>query len=90
MAFPIRKLSPVVTARYILVYAYMFVKYTSRWKLHRTAAVICNAPQYNLVREVMNPSKDQKLEEVALRYQVDPVIFKRVGRQSRRAWPLLS
>jgi hypothetical protein len=44
---------------------------------------------YDLVREVVNPSKDHKLDEVASRYQIDPVEFKRVGRQLRRVWPLL-
>ena len=87
--FPVRKLPPFVTSRHILVYAYMLAKFTSRWKFYRTAAILCNAPHYDLVREVVNPSKDQKLEEVASRHQIDPVEFKRVGRQLRRVWPLL-
>lgn len=35
----------------------------------------CDALHYDLVREVVNPSKDQKPEEVASRHQVDPVKF---------------
>ncbi|EHK96032.1 hypothetical protein M7I_8286 [Glarea lozoyensis 74030] len=59
-------------------------KYTSRWKFYRTAAMLCNAPNYDLVREVVNPSKDHKLKEVASRYQINPVEFGRVARQLRR------
>ena len=87
--FPVRKLPPFVTSRHVLVYAYMLAKFTSRWKFYRTVAIICNAPHYDLVREVVNPRKDQKLEEVASRHQIDPVEFKRIGRQLRQVWPLI-
>jgi hypothetical protein len=87
--FPIRKLPPFVASRHVLLYAYMLAKYTLRWKFYRTAAILCNIHHYDLVREVVNPSKDHKLDEVASRYQIDPVEFKRVGRQLRRVWPLL-
>lgn len=87
--FSVRKLPPFVASRHILVYAYMLAKYTLRWKFYRTAAILCHAPHYDLVREVVNPSKDHKLDEVASRHQIDPVEFKRVGRQLRRVWPLL-
>ena len=63
--------------------------FTLRWKFYRTAPIICNAPHYDSVRKVVNPSKGQKLEEVASRHQIDPVEFKRVGRQLRQVWPLL-
>jgi len=87
--FPVRKVPPFVTSRHVLVYAYMLTKFTLRWKFYRTAAIICNAPHYDSVREVVNPSKDQKLKEVAMRHQIDPVEFKRVCRQLRQVWPLL-
>jgi len=87
--FPTRKMPPFVTSRHALVYAYMLVKFTLRWQFYRTAAIICNAPHYDSVREVVNPSKDGKLEEVASRHQIDPVEFKRVGRRLRQVWPLL-
>lgn len=87
--FPVRKLPPFVTSRHVFVYAYMLAKFTLRWSFYRTAAIMCNAPRHDLVREVVNPSKDQKLEEVAARHQIDPVVFKRVGRQLRQVWPLL-
>jgi hypothetical protein len=67
----------------------MLAKFTLRWKFYRTAAVICNAPNYDIVREVVNPNKDQKIEEVASRHQIDAVEFKRVCRQLRQVWPLL-
>jgi hypothetical protein len=86
---PVRKL-PVFVPRHVPVYAYMFVKYTLRWKFYRTAAALCQAPQYELVCEVVNPSKDHKLDEVAFRHQIDPVKFQRVTRRLRQVWPLLS
>lgn len=86
---PVRKMPPFITSRHALVYAYMLAKFTLRWKFYRIAAIICNAPHHDLVREVVNPSKDQKLEEVASRHQIDPVAFKRVGHQLRQVWPLL-
>ena len=54
----------------------MLAKFTLRWKFYRTAAFICNAPYYDSVCEVVNPSKDQELKEVASRHQIDPVEFK--------------
>lgn len=87
--FPVRKLPSFVASRHILVYAYMLAKYTSRWYFYRTAAILCNASRYDLVREVINPSKDHKIIEVASRHQIDPVEFERVARRLRRVWPLL-
>lgn len=87
--FPVRKLPPFVASRHVLLYSYMLAKYTMRWKFYRTAAIFCNAPRYDLVREVVNPGKDHKLGEVASRHQIDPVKFKRVGRRLRWVWPLL-
>ena len=87
--FPIRKLPSFATSRNILVYTYMLAKYTFRWKFYRVAAMLCNAPHYDLVREVVNPSKDHKLSEVASRHQIDPVEFKRVSHRLKRVWPLL-
>ena len=87
--FSVRKLPPFVASRHVLIYAYMMAKYTLRWKFYRTAAILCNAPRYDLVREVINPSKDHKLGEVASRHQIDSAEFTRVGRRLRRVWPLL-
>ncbi|KAI9887288.1 MAG: hypothetical protein M1823_000882 [Watsoniomyces obsoletus] len=87
--FPIRTLPPLMTPGHVLGYAYMLVKYTSRWQFYRTAAFLCNSPSYRSVREVVNPNKDHKLDEVASRHQIDPIRFRHVGRQLRRIWPLL-
>lgn len=86
---PIRKLPPFSTSRHALVYVYMLVKYTLRWKFYRVAALLCKAPHHGSVCEVVNPSKDHKLEEVASRNNIDPVTFKQVGARLRRFWPLL-
>ncbi len=80
---------PFIASRHVLVYAHMLAKFTLRWQFYRTAAILCKAPRYDLVREVVNPSKDHKLDAVASRHQIDPVKFKRVCRQMRRVWPLL-
>lgn len=41
------------------------------------------------VREVVNPKKDYKLEQVASRQYIDPMAFKRIARRLRRFWLLL-
>lgn len=87
--FPIRKLPPFIASRHGVIYAYMLAKYTLRYKFYQAAAILCNAPRSDLVREVVNPGKDHKLDEVASRHHIDPAKFKRVGRQLRRVWPLL-
>ena len=89
--FPVRRIAlfSTPTCHEWPVYAYMLAKYTSRWMLYRTAAFICGSAHYEDVREVVNPGKDAKLDEVALRHQLDPIGFKRVVRRLRRVWPLL-
>jgi hypothetical protein len=42
-----------------------------------------------LVCEVINPRKALKLEEVASRHQIDPVVFHNVSNRLRIIWPLL-
>lgn len=37
------------------------------------AAVLCKAPHYDVVREVVNPNQGHKLVEVASRHQLDPL-----------------
>lgn len=87
--FLVRKLPPFVASRHGVIYGYMLAKYTLRCKFYQAVAILCRAPRYDLVREVVNPGKDHKLAEVASRHQIDPVKFKRIGRQLRRVWPLL-
>ncbi|KAK3944417.1 hypothetical protein QBC46DRAFT_374274 [Diplogelasinospora grovesii] len=87
--FPVRRLPHFAASRHSLVYAYMLAKYTSRWKFYRATAILCGVGDYSSVREVVNPSKDHKLEEVATRHRIDPIKFKRVGCRLRRIWPLL-
>ncbi|OTB11314.1 hypothetical protein K445DRAFT_307234 [Daldinia sp. EC12] len=85
--FPVRTL-PHFSVSHVLVYAYMLAKYTSRWAFYRVAAFLCGAPNYGIVREVVNPAKDNKLDEVASRHHIDQREFKRIGRRLRRVWPL--
>ena len=85
---PIREL-PSLTIHHAPVYAYMLGKFTSRWAFYRVAAYFCGSLHYHTVREVVNPSKDSKLDEVATRHNIDPVKFKRIACRLRRFWPLL-
>jgi len=87
--FPIRNLPPFQFSKHTFVYAYMVAKYSLRWGFYRTAAILCRAPRYYSIREVVNPAKDSKLDEVAARHQIDPDKFKWIGRRLRRVWPLL-
>lgn len=86
---PVHNLPMSPTYRHDLIYAYMFIKFTSRWAFYRIAAILCRAHNYDSVREVVNPSKDDKLGEVARRYQIDERRFRRICRSLRRIWPLL-
>ena len=87
--FLIRKVPSVIGIRHLPAYSYMLAKFTLRRKFYSAAAFLCKASRHNLVREVVNPYKDQNLKQVASRHQIDPVTFTRVGRQLRRIWPLL-
>ena len=53
------------------------------------AALLSGAPDAATVREVVNPAKDSKLDEVAVRHGIDLAVFRRVGRRLRCVWPLL-
>ncbi len=86
--YPIRKLPAFVALRHFLVYAYMMAKYTLQWKFYRTVAMLCRPPDYP-VREVVNPSRDHKLHDVASRHQINSIKFERVARRLRNVWPLL-
>ncbi|KAK8038428.1 hypothetical protein PG994_015195 [Apiospora phragmitis] len=73
--FPVRKVPLPSPATFVgrLLYTYMLTKYTSRFLFYRTAAGLCDITRYQAVREVVNPGKDKKLDEVAFRHQLDPV-----------------
>ncbi|KAJ5953023.1 uncharacterized protein N7479_011436 [Penicillium vulpinum] len=87
--FPTRNPSCLSGVHSSPIYIYMLAKYTSRWSFFKVAALFCNARHWNLVHEVVNPSKDHKLTEVALRHEIDQKDFQRVSRQLKRIWPLL-
>lgn len=87
--FSVGSLPSFVASRHAPVYTYMLAKYTLRWGFYRTAALFCRVPQPGAVREVVNPAKDSKMDEVSARHGIDAVQFRRVGRRLRRVWPLL-
>ncbi|KAM3528252.1 hypothetical protein NHJ13051_002515 [Beauveria bassiana] len=75
---------------HMLIYAYMILKYTSRWLFYRVAAAMAcrSASASSEVREVINPAKNKKIGEVAARHGLDAVEFERVCCRLRRFWPL--
>ncbi|KAH8165604.1 hypothetical protein CIB48_g2646 [Xylaria polymorpha] len=85
--FPIADL-PSLQPSHIHIYGYMLAKFTSRWAFYRALAFLCRGHSHSAVREVVNPTKDDKLETVARRHQIDPEKFKSTGRRLRRVWPL--
>ncbi|KAF2666578.1 hypothetical protein BT63DRAFT_415704 [Microthyrium microscopicum] len=85
----VRNLPPFSVSRHTLPYAYMVGKFTSRRIFYRTSAMLCGAPKPHLVREVVNPIRDIKLEQVASRHGINPDKFKHVGHQLLKVWPLL-
>lgn len=86
---PIRKL-PSFDASHAVVYAYMVGKYTSRWLFYRSVGYLSSHRNSKSICEVVNPSKDRKLIEVACRHDIDPAAFTRIGRRLRRNWPFLN
>ncbi|KAF9737006.1 hypothetical protein PMIN06_004140 [Paraphaeosphaeria minitans] len=86
--FPIRR-PPTLSLRNAPAYLYMLIKYTLRWKFYRVAAGLCDAPRRESISEVINPEKDHKLLEVALRHNIDPIAFKVAAGRLRLFWPLL-
>ncbi|KAJ5463760.1 hypothetical protein N7475_008704 [Penicillium sp. IBT 31633x] len=86
--FPTRRISCLMGKKSTPIYVYMSAKYTSRWSFFRVAAFMCNAQHWNMVNEVLNPSKSHKIDEVAFRRHINQEDFQRVSRQLRRVWPL--
>lgn len=84
------KRPPFLLGQTGLAYSYMLTKYTSRWCFYRVIALLCGAPNVAGVREVVNPGKDSKLDEVAARHEIDRMKFRRLGRRMRWFWPFLS
>lgn len=80
---------PPFSYKHVAVYAYMLPKYTLRWAFYRIAAALCRHGDVSSVSEVVNPSKDGKLQEVACRHGIEPTNFLRVCRSLRLVWPLL-
>ncbi|KAI0401089.1 hypothetical protein F4802DRAFT_601363 [Xylaria palmicola] len=73
--YPVADL-PAFEARHVPIYGYMLAKYTSRCAFYHVLALLCGAPSCSTVREVVNPTKDEKLEVVARRHLIDPEKFK--------------
>jgi len=86
--YPLRQL-PRFKTSHIVVYGYLFTKYSLRWQFYRVAARRCNCPAPDAVREVVNPSKTRKIREVAERHGIHPAKFVQVCRDLRSKWPLL-
>ncbi|KAL4923758.1 uracil phosphoribosyltransferase-domain-containing protein [Aspergillus undulatus] len=57
----------------------MLAKFTSRWSFYRVAAYCAGKPDWRGVREVVNPRKGMKLDEVAERHRIEKEVFRRVS-----------
>lgn len=66
---------------------YMFPKYTLRWLLFVTAGELAKSRQ--VIREVRNPEKLLKLDEIAEKYSLNPENFRGICQKLLRYWVLL-
>lgn len=81
LGFPLKKFLFYIGA------IYMFPKYTLRWKFFRKIGKNFNK---NLnITEVRNPKKIYKLEEIAVRYDLDKDKFKEEVRKLLKKWIFL-
>lgn len=78
---------PLGRFEYFLGVIYMFPKYTSRYLFFRKAGKKVNSQV--VVREVRNPKRMQKLEEIAATYRLDKTKFSKTCKRQLRYWPLL-
>lgn len=73
------------------VLLYMVVKFSLRWCFYRLVAFACGSRgrQLGAVREVVNPRKMSKIDEVAGRHGLDPRLCRMWARKMMMFWPLL-
>lgn len=69
----------------------MVAKFSLRWAFYRIVAYACGARGRKLkdVREVFNPRKTGKVDEVAGRHGLDPRICRIWAKRVKAFWPLL-
>ncbi|KAH7107905.1 hypothetical protein BKA62DRAFT_206 [Auriculariales sp. MPI-PUGE-AT-0066] len=84
--YPLRRLPRRTGICSYAPYAYMLAKYSTRASFYRVAGRLCGVKG---VKEVVNPAKDSKLDEVAARHGIEKDKLRRVGGMLRRVWPLL-
>ena len=72
-----------------LTYAYMVGKFRLRWMFYRITAFFCGIPHHRSVNEVVNSGKNHKPEGVAIRHNIDPVLFRKVAGRVGWVFPLL-
>lgn len=78
---------PITRPQVIIGYVYMYPKYTLRTLFFRSAGRKAGAP--HIVQCVRNPRKVHKLQAVAEKNQLDPVVFVDVCTKQLKYWPLL-
>lgn len=66
---------------------YMFPKYSLRWKFYRVLGKKIN--KNVKITEVRNPKKIEKLEHIAKKYNLDPIIFKNEAEKLIKKWIFL-
>lgn len=82
------ELSFPLPRRYLICGAlYMFPKYTLRWLFFITAGKLAKAQR--VIREVRNPAKLSKLDDIAAIYHLNPEQFRAICQKLLKYWILL-
>jgi len=80
-------LFPLSSTHFILGSFYMFPKYTLRWLFYVTAGKIAGSK--NIIREVRNPHKISKLDQIADKNNLNKEEFRHVCQKLLKYWILL-
>ncbi len=78
---------PLTRKHFLLGALYMFPKYTLRWLFFVFAGRILKSKR--LIREVRNPQRISKLDEIAEKYGLEKEAFHCACRKLLKSWPLL-
>ncbi|MEO8105223.1 MAG: hypothetical protein ABI602_02700 [Candidatus Saccharibacteria bacterium] len=78
---------PFARSKFYLGVLYMIPKYTGRWIFFLSAGK--KAGYSKSIHEVRNPRKTHKLNTIAEKYNIDPLVFQKVCEKQLKYWPLL-
>ncbi|MBI2627389.1 hypothetical protein HYW72_00475 [Candidatus Nomurabacteria bacterium] len=78
---------PLDKIRFFVGLIYMFPKYTLRWRFFRALGE--KIDKSIKITEVRNPKKIEKLEHIAKKYNLDPIMFKNEANKLMKKWIFL-